>query len=302
MTGPASISHNFPSVPADMGPYGSPAHSEWLDVDWKRHRRTADCHGARVNYVQMGEGPPLVLVHGLSGCWQNWLENIPYLARTRTVVAIDLPGFGRSDLPGEDVSIPGYGRFLEAFMTAVGIERAALAGSSMGGLIAAQTAASVGERIERLILVSAPGLGRPQRLPADVDLGRPFIARLAPYARFGAYVGALRRLALARLVTHPELIRKEIVHECAAGMGKPGVQAALRSILTYDFRPHVGKITAPTLLIWGGADRVVPPPVADRYLRAIPDARKVMLADTGHAPMLERPVFFNQLVSEFIGS
>jgi pimeloyl-ACP methyl ester carboxylesterase len=281
-------------------PYGTPPHSEWLDIDWKRQRRTVEVHGTQVTYVQMGSGPPVVLVHGLSGSWQNWLENIPHLARTRTVVAVDLPGFGRSQLPREEISIPGYGRFLDAFMTAVGIQRTALVGSSMGGLIAAQTASAFPARVQRLVLVSAPGLGRPQRLSADMDLGRPLLARLAPYARFAAHVGAVRRLALTRLVRHPERIGKEIVLQSAAGAGKPGVQAALRATLTYDFRPHVGRIAAPTLLIWGDSDRVVPPSVADRYARMIPGARKVIFADTGHAPMLERPALFNDVVDTFV--
>jgi pimeloyl-ACP methyl ester carboxylesterase len=287
---------------ATLEGYGTPAHSEWLDIDWKRQLRSVQCHGRRVNYVEMGSGPPVVLVHGLSGSWQNWLETIPHLARAHTVFAVDLPGFGRSELPPEDVSIPGYGRFLDAFMGELGFDRAALVGSSMGGLIAAQTAAAFQARVERLVLVSAPGLGRPQQVADGVDIGRSFIARLAPHARFAGHIGALRRLALSRLVAHPDRIGKEIVMASAAGMGKPGVQAALRSILTYDFRPYVREITAPTLLIWGAADRVVPAHVADRYQQALPFARKVILPDTGHAPMLERPALFNRLLSEFLDS
>ena len=285
---------------AGLDRYGTPPHSEWLDIDWKRQRKSVLCRGKRVSYVELGSGPPVVLVHGLSGSWQNWLETIPYLARAHRVIAVDLPGFGRSELPVEDVSIPGYGRFLDGFMSEAGIDRAAVVGSSMGGLIAAQAAAAYPARVERLVLVSAPGLGRPQRLPEGVDAGRPFIARIAPYVRFAGHIGALRRLALARLVTHPELIGKQIVMQSATGMGKPGVQAALRSILTYDFRPYVRDVAAPTLLIWGASDRVVPAYVADRYERALPHARKVILPDTGHAPMLERPALFNRLVGDFL--
>jgi pimeloyl-ACP methyl ester carboxylesterase len=291
-----------PLETASLEGYGTPPHSEWLDIDWKRRRRSVECHGRQVSYVEMGSGPPVVLIHGLSGCWQNWLETIPHLARAHRVIAVDLPGFGRSELPEADISIPGYGRFIDAFLTEVGLDRTALVGSSMGGLIAAQTAAAFPARVERLVLVSAPGLGRPQRLPEGVDAGRPFIARLVPYARFAGHVGALRRLALARLVAHPELIGKQIVMESAGGMGKPGVQAALRSVLTYDFRPHVRDITAPVLLIWGAADRVVPPHVAERYQQAMPAATKVILPDTGHAPMIERPALFNRILEEFLAA
>ena len=88
----------------------------------------------------MGSGPPLVFVHGLAGCWQNWLENIPHFARSHRVIAVDLPGFGESELPHEDISIPGYGRFVDAFLGEIGVERAPLVGNSMGGFIAAEVA------------------------------------------------------------------------------------------------------------------------------------------------------------------
>jgi len=68
------------ATPSDgPDPYGD-AEPEWLRIDWRRHLRQVDVVGARTNYVEMGEGPPLLFVHGLSGCWQNWLENIPHLA------------------------------------------------------------------------------------------------------------------------------------------------------------------------------------------------------------------------------
>src|SRR5207247_3780557 len=92
---------------------------EWLDIDWQQHLRSCTVNGARVNYVEMGAGPPVVFIHGLSGCWQNWLENIPHFARRHRVIAVDLAGFGESELPHEEISIPGYGRFIDAFLREV---------------------------------------------------------------------------------------------------------------------------------------------------------------------------------------
>src|SRR5215210_6631276 len=108
--------------------YGTRGRPEWLDIDWRRHLRSITIHGSAVNYVEMGEGQPLVFVHGLSGCWQNWLENAPHFARSHRVIAVDLAGFGDSELPREEISIPGYGRFLDAFLGEIGIERGALVG------------------------------------------------------------------------------------------------------------------------------------------------------------------------------
>src|SRR3954465_14353227 len=85
----------------DIAEYGVPGRSAWLDVDWTAHLRSVDVHGTSVSYIEYGnpEGPPVVLIHGLAGCWQNWLENIVQLGEDFRVIAVDLPGFGASDMP-----------------------------------------------------------------------------------------------------------------------------------------------------------------------------------------------------------
>src|SRR3990172_3219745 len=89
--------------------YGLPGEPAWMEIDWREHLHSADVMGTRVNYVDVGQGPPILLVHGLSGCWQNWLENIPHLAQQHRVIVPDLPGFGRSSMPPEPISIPFSG-------------------------------------------------------------------------------------------------------------------------------------------------------------------------------------------------
>src|SRR5215210_7390632 len=98
------------------GDYGRGAEPNWRDVDWLAHLNQVEIAGRSVNFVDIGsgEGEPIVLVHGLSGQWQNWLENIPRLAQERRVIAPDLPGFGLSEMPFERISIPGFGRSVEA--------------------------------------------------------------------------------------------------------------------------------------------------------------------------------------------
>jgi hypothetical protein len=109
------------TLPATLGQarfagddYGVPDEPDWRTLDWREHLRTARIDGRRVNYVDVGEGDPLVLVHGIAGNWQNWLENIPRLARERRVVALDLPGFGASEDPPVDPTMSGYGRAVDA--------------------------------------------------------------------------------------------------------------------------------------------------------------------------------------------
>jgi pimeloyl-ACP methyl ester carboxylesterase len=293
--------------PAERPPddYGSPGRPEWLDIDWSQHLRTATVREAHINYVEMGEGSPVVFIHGLSGCWQNWLENIPFFARSHRVIAMDLPGFGSSDLPNEEISIPGYGRFVDSFLESIGVERAAIIGNSMGGFIAAETAIAVPHRIERLVLVSAAGAYLPKRMRDRVGIAGfrlsypltpPVIARRSALMRRPR----LRASMLLSVVRYPSRIRPELVWEVSSGAGKPGFLSALTALTKYDFRDRLPNIEDPTLIVWGRNDRIVSVKGADVYERLIPGARKVIFEKTGHVPMLERPARFNKVVCEFL--
>jgi pimeloyl-ACP methyl ester carboxylesterase len=294
------------AIPApDLGDYGTPARSAWLDVDWQKHLHSATVHGSRVNYVEMGDGPPVVFVHGLSGCWQNWLENIPHFSQAHRTIAVDLPGFGESELPGEDISIPGYGRFIDAFLETIGVERAVLVGNSMGGFISAETAISHPSRVEKLVLVSAAGLvrvGNRQLLVLEraARLFHPMTAAFLARREHLVRRPGLRKRMLYGIVKHPELISPELCYEVASGAGKPGFLDALDAIIDYDFRERLPEVTAPTLIVWGRNDHIVPVSGAHEYERLIPDSSLVIWEDTGHLPMVERPARFNALLDGFL--
>lgn len=135
--------------------YGRRGRSEWLDFPWNRHQHRIRIDGREANYVDVGEGPELVFVHGLGASWQSWLENMPELARDHRVVAMDLPGFGYSEMPEGDISIEYYASWVFRLLDALGIESAAVVGNSMGGFIAAEMAIRSPERVQRLTVVSA---------------------------------------------------------------------------------------------------------------------------------------------------
>ncbi len=298
-----------PPAPAPVyDGYGTQGRPEWLDIDWQQHLRSVTVHGSRVNYIEIGEGPPLVLVHGISACWQNWLENIPHFARTHRVIAVDLLGFGESELPQEEISIPGYGRFVDAFLGEIGVERAALVGSSMGGFISAETAIAHPSRVEKLVLVNAAGG------PTLNDLQQRWGRSLLRGAKLFHVVAAravarrkeivrrpkLRRRLLFKIVRHPELIGPELCYEVASGGGKPGFFDAFKAIVEYEYCERLDDIPCPTLIVWGDHDEIVPVQDADEYERLIPHARKVIFDDTGHLPMIERPALFNRVLEEFL--
>ena len=130
-----------------------------MDVDWPEHMRWVRVEDRWMNIIDMGEGPVILFVHGLSGCWQNWLENIPEFARDHRVIAMDLPGFGESEMPGKTISISRYADTLDALLDVLEIdEPVRLIGNSMGGFIGAELAIQYPQRVERLVLVAAAGL------------------------------------------------------------------------------------------------------------------------------------------------
>jgi len=305
----AGVTETRLPAPAHDDAYGPVGRSEWLDVDWREHLHWASLTHATVNYVDVGEGPALVFVHGLTGCWQNWLENIPHFARSRRVIALDLPGFGFSPMPTEKISINGYAGVLDELLGRLDVERAAVVGNSMGGFIGAELAIEYATRVERLVLVSAAGLPT-----VDIHNDKALAAlRVAETVlAFGSAQVALRSHVLARrarlrkalmlvIAAHPDRLPAVLTAEQVRGAGKPGFMDALEALGTYPLRDRLERIEAPTLVLWGEKDRLVPLRDADRFVEAIgANARKLVYADTGHMAMLERPARFNADVESFL--
>jgi pimeloyl-ACP methyl ester carboxylesterase len=298
-----------PPTTAPTEPYGPVGRSPWLDVDWRKHQRWIIIDDRPVNVIDLGEGPPVVFVHGLGGSWQNWLEQLPVFAHSNRVVAMDLPGFGGSPMPREQITISLYARVLEQMMQVLGIDAAAVVGNSMGGFTAAELAIAFPQRVERLVLAAPAGvssfgnpdamrvlswLGRTRRL---VDLGGGW---LAAHADTVARRPWLRAQVMRDVARDPARLPARLVAEQLRGTGKPGFVDALAANLNYDFRDRLPEIVCPTLVVWGDRDRVIPVRDAAVYTELIPNARKVILPETGHIPMLERPVRFNALLEQFL--
>ena len=121
---------------------------------------SVEIDGRPVNYVDIGSGArePIVFVHGLGGQWQNWLENIPRAAQERRVIALDLPGFGLSPMPRDQITIPGYGRRSWRSATGSASARSTSSATRWAATSAAEVAIQFPERVDRLVLVSAAGI------------------------------------------------------------------------------------------------------------------------------------------------
>jgi pimeloyl-ACP methyl ester carboxylesterase len=295
-----------PATPSDgPDPYGDPD-PEWLRIDWREHLRQVDVVGATTNYVEMGEGPPLLFVHGLSGCWQNWLENIPHFSRTHRVIAVDLPGFGSSPMPPWEISIPAYGRFLRDFCERLGVGRCSLVGNSMGGFIATEVAITEPERVDDLALVSAAGItwARARREPAAMlgRIGRAAGPLLLRVNMAGIRRARLRKGAFQGVFHDPLSLRREALWEnLIPAMKSPGYFDAMTQLVGYDIRDRLEEIGVPTLIVWGRNDRVVPVPAAFSYKKRIGDNAELVIFDNcGHVPQIERPLRFNRVVEHFL--
>jgi pimeloyl-ACP methyl ester carboxylesterase len=295
-------------LPDEPGDYGPSGRSPWLDVDWQAHQRWVTIHGRRANVIELGSGPPVVFIHGLSGSWQNWLEQLPVFAREHRVIAFDLPGFGSSEMPEEKISIAGYGRFVDALFTALGVDAAAVIGNSMGGFIGAELAIQFPARVERLVLISAAGLTIENQIPGAILLAlRTVNTQLAGYTGWLASRSeALTRRPRSRdlifkiVAQNPGKLPGPLVAEQIRGSGKPGFVPALDALTKYPIRDRLGQIACPTLIVWGTNDKLVPARDADEFERLIPNSRKVVWSDTGHVAMLERPAAFNRLLAAFL--
>lgn len=312
---PSSLPDPTPAEGPD--PYGNPD-PEWLRIGWRERLRTVELAGASVNCVELGPGSGsagaaaeaaadsgVLLVHGLAGCWQNWLETIPALAARRRVVALDLPGFGHSPLPEWEISVPRYGELVHELCEALGLGRVAIAGNSLGGFVAAEAVLGDPQRFERLCLVSAAGISHARLRPEPAALVGRLALGLAPLA-FDFQERALRRpklrhRAFRSVYYKPAALRRELLYEqYLHGHGRPGFLPALTSLMGYDFLDRLAEIELPTLVVAGRNDLIVPPADATEYGRLLPRSETVIFDRTGHCAQLERPVRFNRLLGAFL--
>jgi len=284
--------------------YGNPD-PEWPQVDWRHHLRSVSLPGAEVNYVEIGDGEPILFVHGLSGSWQNWLENLPHFGRNHRAIALDLPGFGASRMPSWPIDIPAYGRLLHDFCEKLGIEGASVVGNSMGGFVAVEAVTSGPDRFDRLVLVSSAGIintwSPEERATATAWAWKQFGPSFYEGARFIVSRPRARQFVFGPFVRYPARLGAELLFEQLLGgmQQADGFEEALRATIRHDIRDRLGEIEIPTLVLAGLSDRVIPVAAAVSYHRRIPHSRLEIFERTGHVPQLERPLRFNALLDEF---
>ena len=261
----------------------------------------AEINGAELNYELTGEGPAVALIHEGVCDLRMWDELVGPLAREFTVLRYDLRGYGDSTLPPGPFSEAGD---LLALLDHVGIERAALVGVSYGGRVALDTAFVAPERVTALVL-AAPGLRDHERSAAVREFGEAE-ERLLDAGDVDGATELNVRLWVDGPSRGPDAVREEI-----RGRVRQMQRRAFDvQLAAYEADPppgpedpvalRLGEIAAPTLVIVGDADVPDFLEIADKLEAGLPDARKVVLADTAHTVPLERPEGFRELTLEFL--
>lgn len=250
-----------------------------------------DVAGTRLHVRDSGraDAPAVILLHGFGSSLHTWEDWAASLAESFRVIRFDLPGSGLSPPDGSgDYSDARSRQLLAALMDQLGIARASLIGNSIGGRIAWSFAAAYPARVDKLVLVSPDGFASPG-FAYDQPPEVPRVARLMRYS----LPRALLRLNLAPAFGDQAALTDGLVNRYYDLMLAPGARdamiARMEQTVLRDPVPLLKTVQAPTLLVWGELDRLIPITNADDYLRAIPQARLVRLPGIGHVPQEEAP-------------
>lgn len=250
-------------------------------MDMKEHKLIETSHaiiidGQRLYYRCVGEGPPLVLLHGYGMSGQMWQRCLPYLAQQHEVIVLDLPGHGRSGYMNS-WQLRGIAPLLATWLRCIHLSSITLVGHSMGGAIAIHLAAYAPELIERLVLANAVGMPLKRKLPTL--FASTLHSRLQP-GRGG----------------YPWPLIQDIFRRPRLRM----LWRAAQQISSSDFRAELATLTMPTLIIWGEDDVLIPLSQGQALSAALPHARFVTVPNCGHRVPLSQPEKFSRHIMGFL--
>jgi pimeloyl-ACP methyl ester carboxylesterase len=247
--------------------------------------------GIRLHVRDTGprDAPPVILLHGFGSSlltWESWARSLSY---THRVIRYDLPGFGLTGPdPTKDYLDERGVEVLGALMDRLGIRRASLVGNSMGGKLAWLFAAEHPDRVDRLVLISPDGFASPQ-FPYGKKPDVPAVADLLPYS----LPTVMLRMTLEPAYGDQKRLTPDIVQRYRDMILAPGVRQAVldrtAQVMPQPPEPLLRLVHAPTLLVWGEKDGVIPFRNAAGFLAAMPNVRLLVFPDLGHVPMEEAP-------------
>jgi len=263
--------------------------------------------GVKIHFVEMGQGPPLLFLHGLGGSWKDWTANLQSFRPSYQVMAIDFPGFGDSDKPEVDYSIEWLTVVVERFLQERKLNQVNIVGHSMGALVALNLAARPDSRVKILMITDAVGIGDKAEFLSHALTKRI----MGPDSRWESIEEVLKDEFKSMIESFIKRQKPKTSKEFFESVPKspftgkpllpmtPAVQMSA-SIIDFDVLPKLSLIRQPTLILWGAKDPIAPPQGASYLKSKIPQATLMMLEGCGHSPMQEQPGRFNQEVWNFL--
>lgn len=280
----------------------------WDAFDFTPYERHVEVLGRKLNIVELGDPskPVLLFVHGIMGTWRNWIFNLLPFADRYRVIAVDLPGFGLSEMPAKPLTMQVYADTIAELIHTMGLTDVTYVGNSMGGQVGTIFAKQNPELIEKLVLVDAAGFStstrRSRRLTKIVPLFAPLLALGFVLRTLISRSRTLSRIFTKIVLWRPANIPSELILVLLSGLGKPAFIPAAQSIFATPVAKVEGEVTTRTLIVWGRNDSLIPKRDAFKFARMIPHADLRLIPDTGHIPMFETPDQFNAIIDEFASS
>ncbi len=261
--------------------------------------RYAQVGDTRVRYVDEGQGPAVVLLHGFASSLDNWKRVRPALRQRHRVIALDLKGFGWSDRPPGDYSPRAQAQIVRALLDQRGVDDVAVVGHSWGGSVAMQLALNDAKRVRRVALYDAWVFE--EQLPTAFHMARaPGLGELI----FGAFYDERIDEKMASAFFDRRYVTEAFVEEVERGLERPGsTAAALAAARSQHFdqvQQRYSKMDKPTLLMWGREDRITPLHYGERLARTLPGAKLVVYPRCGHFPMIEAAAESTRELSAFL--
>ncbi|MEV0363009.1 alpha/beta fold hydrolase [Nocardia fusca] len=284
------VASGQPPSSADRSRYLTHVESLFVDTDL-----------ARFHYTRTGTGSPVVLVAG-GGLWgYSWRDTVPALAAEHTVYTVDLPSQGFTELHGGDFAydLPAMSQALATFLDALGLHRTALVGHSWGGAWSLYFAEQYPDRVERLVLLDAPGLDA-EKAPSTPLFTTPLLGELTTTLTDRTFYAE----SIRGTFHNRHLVTDEVIDELYAPFSRPANRAGFLTLWrNLDYRltdAGLGRVTAPTLIVWGAEDTWLPASQAHGLAARIPSAHAVTLPGCGHTVHEDCPAQTNSLIDEFL--